>query len=70
MGPVGQVWVFGRGRWFPRSTVRSNREFCSHACQMRARSSHCLAAGSTSTLRNPSNVSANVKRRGAGRRFG
>jgi hypothetical protein len=24
------------GRWFPRSTVRSNRQYCSHACQMRA----------------------------------
>ena len=24
------------GRWFPRNTVRSDREFCSHACQMRA----------------------------------
>ena len=24
------------GRWFPRSTVRSDREYCSHACQMRA----------------------------------
>jgi hypothetical protein len=24
------------GRWFPRNTVRSDREYCSHACQMRA----------------------------------
>jgi hypothetical protein len=24
------------GRCFPRSTVRSDREYCSHACQMRA----------------------------------
>jgi len=24
------------GQWFPRSTVRSDREYCSHACQMRA----------------------------------
>lgn len=24
------------GRWFPRSTVRSDREYCSHACQVRA----------------------------------
>jgi predicted RNA-binding Zn ribbon-like protein len=23
------------GRWFPRSTARSDREYCSHACQMR-----------------------------------
>jgi hypothetical protein len=26
----------GCGRWFLRSTVRSDREYCSHACQMRA----------------------------------
>jgi hypothetical protein len=24
------------GRWFPRSTGRNDREFCSHACRMRA----------------------------------
>jgi len=26
----------GCGRWFPRSVGRSDRQFCSHACQMRA----------------------------------
>jgi hypothetical protein len=26
----------GCGRWFPRSNGRSDRRFCSHACQMRA----------------------------------
>jgi hypothetical protein len=26
----------GCGRWFPRSVGRSDREYCSHACQMRA----------------------------------
>jgi len=26
----------GCGRWFPRSIGRSDRQFCSHACQMRA----------------------------------
>src|SRR5271157_5535100 len=26
----------GCGRWFPRSTGRSDRQYCSHACQMRA----------------------------------
>jgi hypothetical protein len=24
------------GRWFPRSTGRSDRQYCCHACQMRA----------------------------------
>lgn len=26
----------GCGRWFPRNLGRSDRKFCSHACQMRA----------------------------------
>ena len=26
----------GCGRWFPRNSGRSDRQFCSHACQMRA----------------------------------
>ena len=26
----------GCGRWFPRNGGRSDRQFCSHACQMRA----------------------------------
>ena len=26
----------GCGRWFPRNVGRSDRQFCSHACQMRA----------------------------------